>query len=960
MSARRLPARRGEWIDRAREFTFTFEGETCRAFAGDVITSAILAGGRTVLGRSFKYHRPRGVLSFANHDANVIVETASRTNLRADVEPAVAGETYTAVNTMGGLDRDLGRFIGWVAPLLPVGFYYKIGHRPRGVFKPFERLIRRASGLGRVHADQPRTRFPLRRQSCDVLVIGAGAAGLAAASALGGGDLRVVLVDENARPGGSLGFAHAGEARAERFLTEVLGDLGGVELWTGAIAAGLYGDRECVVVGTDGIEVVTARAIVVATGVIEQPAVFHGNDLPGVMLIGAAQRLVHRYAVAPCSRAVVLAGNVEAYAAAVDLHGAGIAIAAIVDLDDPHARGAARIAAEAAGIRVIARAHVHATAARGGVLAGVEILPDGEASGTPERIACDGLLMGVGYAPAAQLLQQVGAHFVFEAASGQRVPAALPPGHFAAGRVNGVYDLEARIADGRAAAGEARAWLGRPAGTAPRPPRAAIRHSHPAPLFAHPRRKNFVDFDEDIQLDDLRTACREGFDHVELLKRYTTNGMGPSQGKHSHLNASRFLAGWHGRTLEETGTPTARPFYQPIALGALGGRRRRLAWETPLTAEHEAAGVQWLEVGHWRRPARYRGGDARDPLRDEYRAVRERVGMIDVGTLGKIEIFGPDALALLNLAYTSDQHKLRIGMTRYVLMTDHKGTIADDGVLARLGEQQYYLTAGTGHAQATFRTLKQLAAWARLEVEVVDRTRHLAAINVAGPQAGALLQDLADIDLDTRAFPFPAAREGKIAGVPARFLRVGFVGELGFEIHLAPSAQAALWRELVRRGRPFDLLPFGVEAQRLLRLEKGHPIVGQDTDGVTHPYETALAWAVDLGKPRFVGRAALEYLKGRARRMSVGFVSDHRSAAAPIEESHLVLAGDRIAGRVTSVGYSPVLARTIGLAMVDTALAAPDTALTLRITDGSCVAARVVPVPFYDPDGARLKAGAAP
>ncbi|MBI5615271.1 MAG: (2Fe-2S)-binding protein [Gammaproteobacteria bacterium] len=957
MSARRLPPVAGEWIDRSRELTFSFEGATYRAFEGDVITSALIAAGRTMLGRSFKYHRPRGVFSLANHDANVIVETASRINIRADVEAPVAGEIYSAVNTTGGLERDFGRHLGWLAPFLPVGFYYKIGHKPRRLFPYFEKLIRHASGLGRVAVGQPRDRLPFMREYCDVLVVGAGAAGLAAAAALAGRGLRVIVADENARVGGSLGYAQADEPAAQAFLADSVAALDGVEVWTGATAVGLYGDLECPVVRPDRLSAVTARAIVIATGVLEQPAVFHNNDLPGVMTTGAAQRLVHRYAVAPCSRAVVLAGNPQAYRAAIDLKQHGVGIEAIVDLEDPESRGELAGLAQAAGLRVVGRSFVHAAQGRDGRLVEVEVLPLGASPGaTPQRLPCDGLLVSVGYAPAAQLLHQLRARFAFDAAVGQMVPAGLPAGLYAAGRVNGVFELDARIADGRAAAAEVLGTLGIPTAGAPRPPRTNVRQSHPQPLFEHPKRKNFVDFDEDIQLHDLRTACREGFDNVELLKRFTTNGMGPSQGKHSHLNASRFLAGYHGQTLEQAGTPTARPFYQPVALGALAGRRRRLVLETPLVAEHEAAGVQWMEAGSWNRPARYRRGAPGDPVREEYLAVRERVGLIDVGTLGKIEVFGRDALELLNLAYTSDQTKLRVGMTRYMVMTDHKGTIADDGVLGRFGERHYYLTAGTGHALATYRSLKQLAAFAKLDVEVVDRTRHMAAINVAGPRTRELLQPLVDIDLGAAAFPFLAAREAKIGGVPARFMRVGFVGEVGFEIHLPPSAAGALWRELLTRGQAFGICPFGVEAQRLLRLEKGHLIVGQDTDGVTHPYETNLAWTVSLAKPRFVGRAALEYLKDRATRMTVGFTTEHRDPRLPLEESHLAIAGRDIVGRVTSVGFSPTLDRTVGIAMLDKTHAALDTPLTFRLTNGTLVGARVVALPFYDPDNARQKA----
>ena len=955
----RLPPQSREWIDRDARIEFEFEDVRYAGFGGDVISSALLACGQHRLGRSFKYHRPRGVLSMANHDTNVLLQSDTDTNIRADLTPIVEGRSYRAVNTRGGLKRDLTQALGWFDRFLPIGFYYKAFYRPRWLFPYWERLIRELAGLGKVDTTYRGGRQSRTNRYCDVLVVGAGAAGLAAAAGLADSDLDVVLVDENRHPGGSIDFMHAHEADAQTFRDNALADIEratNIERVADAFAGACYDRYTVPLVAASGVTQVHARAIIFATGVIEQPAVFRNNDLPGIMLATGAQRLIHRFAVAPCDTCVVLTANDEGYRAAIDFAAAGIRVAAVVDMQAAPANGAAAAELFGRGIQLIPDAHID-EAHGSGRLEAVTVHSNEE--GIVQEIACDGLMMSVGWAPAGSVVYQAGGRFGYDEGLHQIVPQATPEGIYTAGRLNGVFSLSARIEDGRAAAVEAAVFLGRPREARRRPPRDRTPHSHPYPLKKHRRGYEFIDFDEDIQLKDLDVGIREGFDSIQLLKRYSTIGMGPSQGKTSNMNGVRFVAQKRGRDVDAIGVTTPRPFYHPVAMGALAGRRLRREWNTPMHDNHLARGAEMMDTGLWRRPKSYAAQSPRTQVEAEYRDVREGVGVIDVSTLGKIEIFGADAGALLEHAYTCVFDKLAPGMTRYVFMVDGSGTLIDDGVAACVGVDHFYVTTTSTHSQTVLRLLQLFADQLALDVAVIDRSFEVAAVNLAGPSSRRVLGRITGIDLDDDAFPYLGVREGVVAEIPARLMRVGFVGELGYEIHCAASQGAALWEQLLEAGGPEDCAPFGVEAQRLLRLEKGHIIIGQDTDGTTNPYEVGLGWGVRLDKARFHGKHSLRILKSMLARKLIGFESEDRNIDDPIEECHLIIDGDRIAGRVTSVAYSPVLQMVIGLAFVETRLAEIGTAVTIRTTSGRLVTGVVTDTPFYDPDNARQKPDAA-
>jgi sarcosine oxidase subunit alpha len=962
----RLPPITGEWIDRSRSVDFTFDGRAHRGFAGDTPSSALWAAGVHVLGRSFKYHRPRGVLSMANHDVNTMMQAGARLNLRADVELLEQGMALTSVNTAGGASGDRLRFLNALGGLLPVGFYYKAFHRPKALFPFWERVFRRMTGLGTLDFNAPHIRTPKRYDFCDVLVVGAGPSGLHAALAAGRAGARVVLVDENARIGGSVGYQRGGSIEGLEMLRDLerdLADLPNVSVRPATLAAGYYTDHWIPLVDAKRMTKLRARAVIFAGGVFEQPAVFRNNDLPGVMLASAAQRLLYRYAVKPMDKAVFLTANADGYRAALDLMAHGVAIAAVADLRAEGEPSALTMRVKQVGIPVLKGHCVLEAEAVGDRLVAATLCPvsaDGKPdTASPQKFACDGLLMSVGWAPAAALLYQAGASMRYDAGVHQFVPERLPQGVFACGRVNGVYTLDSKCEDGERAGTEAARSLGfdvpaRNFSVAAE--RAAP--SHPWPIVDHPAGKNFVDFDEDLHLRDFHNAAQEGFDNIELLKRYTTVGMGPSQGKHSNMNAIRVLARIRGKSPGEVGTTTARPFFHPVPMSHLAGRGFNVHRETPLHGRHDGLGAVWMQAGVWLRPEYYGQPGKRkgDIVREEARAVRDGVGIIDVGTLGKMELYGPDAGAFLERVYTAKFAGMKPGTTRYAVMLDESGVVIDDGVVARLSDQHFYFTTTTTGSTTVYRELQRWNAQWNLEVGIVNATGAFAAMNLAGPKARMVLRKLTTLDLSNEAFPYLALREADVAGVPARLMRVGFVGELGYEIHVPADRAGHLWDALMDAGSEYAIRPFGVEAQRLLRLEKGHIIIGQDTDGLTQPDEAGLEWAVKMDKAFFVGQRSVDIVRRRgARQKLVGFELDAIGASTAPRECHLVVRNGAIAGRVTSIAWSDTLGKHVGLAFVAPDMVEVGSPFFIRADGGTMVQARVVPTPFYDAEGLRQR-----
>ena len=637
-------------------------------------------------------------------------------------------------------------------------------------------------------------------------------------------------------------------------------------------------------------------------------------------------------------------------------------VAAVIDLRDAPAETELSKAVAARGIRVLTGHCVYeAHGAKGNKhLKGVSanrVLARGQAEPHGQFIDCDLLCLSVGYTPTYQLPLQSGAKLDYEDQSAMFSITGLKDHMALAGSQNGTFDLEAVLAEGTHAGWQAAKSLGLKAGAQPKVPdeRGGQGVNHPWPIFQHPKGKDFVDFDEDLQIKDMVNAVAEGYNELELVKRFSTVGMGPSQGRHAALATARLVARETGRTVAETGVTTARPPFSGEKLGVLAGRSFDPERHTAMHHRHLEAGAQMMTAGLWWRPAYYGPKENRDAcIREEVLAVRNNIGVIDVSTLGGLEIRGPDASEFMNRMYTFAYKKQPTMRARYVLMTNDAGTIIDDGVACRFSEDHFYVTATTGGVDRVYQTMLWWNAQWRLQVDVANVTAAYAGVNVAGPKARELLQELVpDVDFSAEAFPYMGLREGTIAGIPARLFRVGFVGELGCEIHVPASHGEAMWDAVLEAGQKYGIKPFGVEAQRVLRMEKGHIIVSQDTDAMTTPEEVDMTWAIAKKKPFFVGERSIQLRnKHLSKRKLVGFEITDPAKPQP-QESNLVLRDGKMVGFVTSVVRSPSLEKVIGLAYTARDESEPGSPIRFKLDDGTMVEGRVVAPHFYDPENKR-------
>ncbi|MEZ8127631.1 2Fe-2S iron-sulfur cluster-binding protein [Enterovibrio norvegicus] len=960
----RLSPPMGSLISRDNTVSFEFEGKHYLGYEGDTVASALIANDQWLMSRSFKYHRPRGPLTMAGQDANTLVQLPDEANVLADrvdisTAPMVMGQNYN-----GSLENDKDALLEKVGRFMPVGFYYRAFYKPKGIWDKWEPLIRKKAGLGKANLDVEPTYHDKAYLFCDVMIVGAGPAGLNAAITAAQGGADVLLVDENKQLGGALTYHRFdidGEIADEKLnaLRSAVIDHPKIRVLTDAVCNAWFTDNYLPVLTGNRMYKVRAKRCIVASGEFEQHVVFRNNDIPGIVLCSAAMRLMKHYAIKPGNKSVVLTGNDDGYLAAIELAQQGVEVVSIIDMRKTQRCPDLVNAAQTLGIPVVLGATVFEAKARNNHLSAVEVHSldeDGNVAQRVSTVECDLLCVSSGYMPTYQLLCQAGAQLTYNDTSARFTLKNLPNNLHIAGSVNGIHALGKVLADGESAAQTCLVNLGLSdvlGGVIT----CDQNTNFPWPIFPHPKGKDFVDFDEDLQSKDIINATRLGYRDIQLVKRFSTVGMGPSQGRHSALATARLVAESTERTVSETGVTTARPPFIPEKLAYLAGRIFNPVRLTPMHARHEELGAQFMPAGAWRRPAYYGEPSNRHALiQDEALAVRQNVGIIDVSTLGGIEVYGPDAPEFLNRMYTFAFVKQPVGKTRYAVLTNEQGVVVDDGVACRIAEDHYYVTATTSGVDAVYREMKKWNAQWRLDVDIANVTSAFSAVNVAGPLARKVLEKVcSDVDFAPDAFPYLFYREGHIDGMPVRLARVGFVGELGYEIHMPTLFALKIWDLLMSAGEEFDMRPFGVEAQRLLRLEKGHIIVGQDTDGMSHPGELSLGWAIAKAKPFYVGSRSVDIVMRREQtRKLVGFKLD-KSSAKP-EEGHLVLnkAGhdSTITGNVTSCDFSSTLDAYIGLAFVGINQQEPGTLFPIRI-DGKEVWPEVVSLPFYDPDGAR-------
>lgn len=957
---KRLAPIAGEWIQRQRPVQFHFEGNTFQGFAGDSISSGLWANNLHVLGRSFKYHRPRGILSLANHDVNVLMHDTDTTHIRADVTPLAEGMKLGTVNTGGNVLKDPKRWLDKVSPILPVGFYYKAFFKPKALFPFWEKIIRGAAGLGVINTHYHQPNPPKLNWHVDVLVVGGGLSGMHAALTVADGGATVLLVDENAQLGGSFGYDIGGDTLQQTQLQTLLDRIHSqpnITVLTQSVAMAYYTEHLLPVATPQGLRKVRAKRVIVATGAVEQPPVFRNNDLPGIMLGSAAQRLVYRYSVAPFEHGLVFTANDHGYRVALDLLARGVRVHTLIDLRTAPPHCEESVLVKSAGLKVLTGHCIYAAIPAPdnlGVVA-VEVCPYDEQSRRldfvrMQRIACDGVAMSAGWAPAAALLYQAGSRMGFDKTIQQFKPVHLPAGIYTAGRVNGIFGLQTKMLDG-INAGQA---VLHSMGLLDKPAYALTDEvlysspSHAFPIIPHIEGKNFIDFDEDIQLKDFYNAAQEGFDNIELMKRYTTVGMGPSQGKHANMNAIRVLADIRGLPIEKIGTTTARPFYHPTTIAELAGRRFLPYRHTPMHAWHVHAGAEMVTVGNWQRPAWYPQHNLSHHacVENEVQAVRQHVGLLDVSTLGKIEVRGPQAALFLERFYTGEFASMRVGRTRYALALDEAGVIIDDGMVARLDEQRFYITSSTANAAVIFREMQRWQSQWQLDIGLINVTSAYAAMTLAGPHALKLLQDISDHAAAWQTFADGDAKQIGLQGTVVTIMRLGFVSQQAYEIHV-PAAQAQLlWQRLINLGQQYAIQPFGTEAQRILRLEMGHLIVGHDTDGLTHPLQAGLSFALSMHKPFFIGQRSLRILQQKPLQSQlVAFVLPEPGQSM-LFECNLVIHAGEISGRITSISHRPASKQCIGLAYVSPALASPGTQLHFRTDNGKLIKGKVVSLPF--------------
>ncbi|CAM4044585.1 sarcosine oxidase subunit alpha [Ectopseudomonas alcaliphila] len=996
---------KGGRIDRSQALSFTFNGQTYQGYAGDSLAAALLANGVDIVGRSFKYSRPRGIVAAGSEEPNAVLqigstEAAQIPNVRATQQALYNGLVASSTNGWPSVNTDLMGILGKVGGgMMPPGFYYKTFMYPQNLWMTYEKYIRKAAGLGRSPTEVDPDIYDQLNQHCDVLIVGAGPAGLAAALAAGRSGARVILADEQEEFGGSLLDTREtldGKPAAEWVAQAVaeLQSLPEVTLLSRATVNG-YHDHNFLTIHqrlTDHLgetapmgqarqrmHRVRAKRVVLASGAHERPLVYANNDVPGNMLAGAVSTYVRRYGVAPGQELVLSTNNDYAYRVVLDWLDAGRKVVAVADARS-NPRGSWVEEARARGVRILTGSAV--VEARGSKrVTGARICAiDAKAhkvTSPGEVLDCDLIVSSGGYSPVVHLASHLGGRPEWREDILGFVPG---PGNgiqqrIDAGAVNGVFALGDVLANGFEAGAKAAADTGYKALSGSLPQAEVRQEEAMLALFQVPHDKStarapkqFVDLQNDVTAAGIELATREGFESVEHVKRYTALGFGTDQGKLGNINGLAIAACSMGISIVQMGTTMFRPNYTPVTFGAVAGRHCGELFDakryTAMQAWHVKSGAEFEDVGQWKRPWYFpkNGEDLHAAVARECLAVRNSVGILDASTLGKIDIQGPDAREFLNRVYTNAWTKLDVGKARYGLMCKEDGMVFDDGVTACLADNHFVMTTTTGGAARVMEWLEiyHQTEWPELKVYFTSVTDHWATMTLSGPNSRKLLAKVTDIDLDKDAFPFMSWKEGLVGGVPARVFRISFTGELSYEVNVQANYALGVWEQIIEAGKEFDLTPYGTETMHVLRAEKGFVIVGQDTDASVTPDDLNMGWCVGRTKPfSWIGKRGMnrDDCLREDRKQLVGLKPVDPNQVLP-EGAQLVFDPKQsipmqMVGHVTSSYMSAAMGYSFAMAVVKGGLKRMGERVFAPLADGSVIEAEICSSVFYDPKGDR-------
>jgi len=985
-------SRGGRLIDRSAPQEFTFNGKRFKGFRGDTLAAALLANDQMLVGRSFKYHRPRGIVASGAEEPNALVNmgTGARfePNQRTTTTELFDGLTCTSQNHFPSLEFDVGVLNNYVARFLPAGFYYKTFIHPRFAWKHvFEPIIRQSAGLGKVPKEADADRYEQAYAHCDLLVVGGGIAGLQAALTAAQAGQRVWLVEQTAHWGGRAvvdGVEIDGIAVDDwvKNTLKTLESLPNVTLRNRCMAVGSYDHgyvllNERVADHTPGDGRPRQRTwrlrtgrIIAATGAIERPISFAGNDIPGVMLAAAVRDYLVNWAVAPGDRTVVVTNNDDAYRTAIALKEAGLEVPVIIDARAT-ATGELPARARALGIRVETGRAI-AKVKGGKRVTGVTLCTQAGQGSVLEEVACDAVAMSGGWSPVVHLWSHCGGKLLWDETQAHFAPdPARPPLNHdgsalvaTAGSASGHLGADAVLADATAAAGGGHVPACAAPAEQPMEPVWVMPQGAPIDL----RAKMWLDYQNDVKVSDVQLAAREGYTSVEHTKRYTTLGMATDQGKLSNINGLAVLADGLSQPIPQVGTTTFRPPYTPVTLGALAGEARGDIFQplrrSPMHDWHLANNAYLEPVGLWQRPYCYpRAGETHEQaVHREVINTRSHVGLLDASTLGKIIVKGPDAGRFLDMLYTNIMSNLPVGKCRYGLMCNEQGFLSDDGVVARIDDDTWLCHTTSGGADRIHAWMEDWlqCEWWDWQVYTANVTEQYAQIAVVGPKARAVLEKLGGMDVSKEALPFMQWAEGTLGGYSARVFRISFSGELSYEIAVPAGQGRAFWDALLAAGADHGMMPYGTEGLHVLRAEKGYIMIGDETDGTVIPQDLNLSWAVSKKKPDFLGKRGQErtYLASADRWKLVGLealdgsvIADGAYAPAPGINAN----GQRnTQGRITSTYYSPTLKKGIAMGLLKGGLSRVGEVIEMTRLDGSTQQVRVVDPVFYDKEGERL------